>query len=371
MVINPIAQGIQEFNLELMNFLKSVDAQWYVLCELHLGQIYERHGATLLPNKFVESLIGEELYEKYDDEVSFCRGNDRCSAKKVIVLIPSLTIYENVFKEINLFNLTIHDKQEAIDFIEQFNAWVMGDIRNVDFFIEWYNAIEIAEHYLSIDSTPNDKCLIQLCHYYQGIDNYTYHQLKDIPICYLHTEVDEYGVGYSAKRVLFADKTLKNYVVPDGIEQIDDDAFHGCEDLEHIALPVTLRRIGMNGFCHCDSLQELILPDNVNYIGECLCEHCNSLKRAVLSDKIEHIQIASFYRCDSLEEMKLPAQLRTLSDNVFACTPLLKHLELPDSLFWIGGECFWNVAIEELKIPKHAKIAEDAFLDSKVKIEYI
>ena len=127
----------------------------------------------------------------------------------------------------------------------------------------------------------------------------------------------------------------------------------------------------MNGFCHCDSLQELILPDNVNYIGDCLCEHRKSLKRVVLSNRIEHIQIASFYCCDSLEEVKLPAQLRTLSDNVFACTPLLKHLELPDTLFWIGGECFWNVAIEELKIPKHAKIAEDAFLDSKVKIEYV
>jgi len=67
----------------------------------------------------------------------------------------------------------------------------------------------------------------------------------------------------------------------------------------------------------------------------------------------------------------LPIHLRTLSDNVFAFTPMLKQLDLPKTIFWIGGECFWNVAIKELRIPKHAKIAEDAFLDSHVKIEYV
>ena len=374
MVINPIAEEMQEVNIDLMDFLKSVDAQWYVLCELKLGQIYAKHGATLIPNELVKSVFNDEISTVYDDGVSFCRDDDRYLSKKVVVLIPTLRIYEEVFHEVNCFDLNIKNKQDAVNFIHKFNSWVMADSENQDIFIQWYEAIELAEHYLSIDPTLNDKCLIQLCHHYQRIDNYTYHQLKDIPIEYLSTEVDEHGVCYSNKRVLSINKNLfqtKDYVVRDGIEQIDGDVFAFSKKLEHIALPISLRRIGMNGFCHCDNLKDLLLPENVNYIGECLCEHCKSMKRVVLSDKIEHIKIASFYCCDALEEVKLPIHLRTLSDNVFAFTPMLKQLDLPKTIFWIGGECFWNVAIDELKIPKYAKIAEDAFLESNVKIEYI
>ena len=50
---------------------------------------------------------------------------------------------------------------------------------------------------------------------------------------------------------------------------------------------------------------------------------------------------------------------------------MLKQLDLPKTIFWIGGECFWNVAIEKLKISKYAEIADDAFLESKTEIEYI
>jgi len=374
MVINPIAEEMQEFNIELMEFLKSVDAQWYVLCELKLGQIYAKHGATLIPNELVKSVFKDEISTVYDDGVSFCRDDDRYLSKIVIVLIPTLRIYEEVFKEVNCFDLNLKNKQDAINFIQEFNSWVMAAPENQDFFSEWYDAIELAEHYLSIDSTLSDKCLIQLCHHYQRTGNYTHHRVKDIPIEYLSTEVDEHGVCYSSRRVLSVDREMfvtNNYIVRDGIEQIDDDVFAFCKNLEHITLPISLRRIGMNGFCHCDNLEELLLPENVNYVGECLCEHCKSLKRVVLSDKIEHIKIASFYCCDALEEVKLPIHLRTLSDNVFAFTPMLKHLDLPKTIFWVGGECFWNVAIKELRIPKHAKIAEDAFLDSHVKIEYV
>jgi hypothetical protein len=374
MVINPTAEEKQEFNIELMEFLKSVDAQWYVLCELKLGKIYEKHGATLMPNELVKSVFNDEISTVYDDGVSFCRDDDRYLSKKVVVLIPTLTIYEEVFNEVNSFDLNIKSKQDAIHFIHEFNGWIMDDSENQDIFKEWYDAIKLAKHYLSIDSTANDKCLVKLCHHYLRIDNYTYHQLKDIPIEYLRTEVDENGVCYSSRRVLSVDRKMfvtNNYIVRDGIEQIDDDVFAFCKNLEHVTLPISLRRIGMNGFCHCYNLEELLLPENVNYVGECLCEHCKSLRRVVLSDKIKHIKIASFYCCDALEEVKLPIHLRTLSDNVFAFTPMLKQLDLPKTIYWIGGECFWNVTIEKLKISKYAEIADDAFLESKTEIEYI
>jgi len=374
MILNPYMKEEYEISMELMDFLTEVDAQWYVICEQKLGNIYVKHGASLLPGNLVESFINERVYVVYDDGISFCRGDDKCNCRKVVVLLPSLTIYEKVLAEVNSFNLDIRNKQDAIDFIREFNCWVMEDKLNMDLFKEWYEAIEVAEHYLSIDPTPDDKCLIQLCHYYQQVDYYVYHHLKDIPSECLCTEIDEYGVCYTSKRVISVDKELfkaKEYIVKDGIEQIDDDVFESCMNIEHITLPTTLRKIGANVFHRCDSLQELSLPENVNEIGECLCEHSKNLKRVVLPDKIKHIKIASFYCCDSLEEVKLPANLRTLSDNVFAYTPALKHLELPDTLFWIGGECFWKVVIKELKIPKHTRIADDAFLESNVKIEYV
>ena len=61
--------------------------------------------------------------------------------------------------------------------------------------------------------------------------------------------------------------TAAEYAVPEGIAQIGEWAFSGCENLCNIVLPDSLTSIGGNAFYNCTSLQSITLPDSVERIG--------------------------------------------------------------------------------------------------------
>ena len=61
--------------------------------------------------------------------------------------------------------------------------------------------------------------------------------------------------------------TASEYAVPEGIVQIGEWAFSGCENLCNIVLPDSLTSIGGNAFYNCTSLQSITLPDSVERIG--------------------------------------------------------------------------------------------------------
>ncbi len=55
----------------------------------------------------------------------------------------------------------------------------------------------------------------------------------------------------------FAGETLLKLVVPEGIEEIGEHAFIGCENLLEVELPAGLRRIGESAFGFCTSLESV------------------------------------------------------------------------------------------------------------------
>ncbi len=108
------------------------------------------------------------------------------------------------------------------------------------------------------------------------------------------------------------------YVVPDGVETIGDEAFYRCASLTSVALPNGLQTIGDWAFYNCGSLTSVALPDGLETIGDYAFSECESLSSVVFPDGLQTIGDEAFYRCGSLTSVALPNGLETIGDSAFS-----------------------------------------------------
>ena len=79
------------------------------------------------------------------------------------------------------------------------------------------------------------------------------------------------GVLYTKdhkKLIAYPNAHGKEYIVPDGVEEIGHFTFKSCCDLEVIKLPKTVKKIGTNAFYRCDKLKYVYIPDGIRKIGD-------------------------------------------------------------------------------------------------------
>ena len=65
----------------------------------------------------------------------------------------------------------------------------------------------------------------------------------------------------------FAGTQVERVVIPEGVREIGEGAFEGCERLESVALPRSLRRIEAGAFAKCPSLRAVALPPGIEFIA--------------------------------------------------------------------------------------------------------
>lgn len=79
----------------------------------------------------------------------------------------------------------------------------------------------------------------------------------------------KYILPSTIKQICFAGYThLAEVILNEGIEEISNDAFFKCFDLEKIIIPSTMKKIGAIAFYGCVKLKELYIPSSVTDICE-------------------------------------------------------------------------------------------------------
>ena len=68
-----------------------------------------------------------------------------------------------------------------------------------------------------------------------------------------------------------------NYIIPNGVTHIGDEAFSGCESLTSINIPNSVTNIGNCAFYGCGFLKSINIPDRVTNIGDRAFSFCRSL----------------------------------------------------------------------------------------------
>ena len=81
----------------------------------------------------------------------------------------------------------------------------------------------------------------------------------------------------------WANSSLTNYDIPEGVDIIYEGAFGYCENLESINLPNSITNIHDNAFVNCNKLKNVNLPDSLTLLGE----------RAFFGSGLESIEISS------------------------------------------------------------------------------
>ena len=104
------------------------------------------------------------------------------------------------------------------------------------------------------------------------------------------------------------------------------NAFEGCTNLSKINMPDSIKKIGYYAFRYT-SLKEFIAPKNLKEIDTEAFDGCTKLKKIVLNDKLEKIGVSAFYNT-AIETINIPASVKEIGYRAFASCQNLKTVIL-------------------------------------------
>ncbi len=131
-----------------------------------------------------------------------------------------------------------------------------------------------------------------------------------------------------------------NYVIPDGVTSIKEDAFSGRTILTSITFPGSMKIVG------CDVFYK-----------------CTFLKSVTIENGVERIDKDAFYRCTNLTSINIPSSVTSIGWFAFAGTGLTS-VTIPGSVESIGQYAFYECdALESISILGNPKICKDAIPD--------
>lgn len=138
----------------------------------------------------------------------------------------------------------------------------------------------------------------------------------------------ENGIIYTKnkKKVLVANTTFGKIVLPEGVEEITDNAFLRA-DITSIELPKSLKKIGERSFFRCSKLTSVKMKDNVSVIGAEAFKDCECLKKVTFSRKIKQFGSFAFANTD-VEKVTLGKYIKGISNNVFRGSTHIKKLTI-------------------------------------------
>lgn len=90
--------------------------------------------------------------------------------------------------------------------------------------------------------------------------------------------------------------------IPNGIEEIGDEAFADCTDLKSITIPNTVKNIGESAFA-ATGIASIIIPVGVKEIEDKAFLDCVDLKSIAIPDTVKHLGDDLFFGCDSLKTL--------------------------------------------------------------------
>ena len=121
-------------------------------------------------------------------------------------------------------------------------------------------------------------------------------------------EYDDEAVYTADKRCLvYCLSQKESFTVPEGVEVIGEMAFRRKKSLRNIILPTGLQKISRDAFFDCDQLDNVYVPATVSEVGGYAFAECESLKVVTFAGKPKHLSRHAFEDSDSLSRVIVPA----------------------------------------------------------------
>jgi len=156
---------------------------------------------------------------------------------------------------------------------------------------------------------------------------------------------------------------LEMVILNEGLRNIGDGMFEGCESLQKIKFPSTLVEVCEDAFRDC-GLKKVELNDGLEVIGSDAFVNCKSLKSIEFPSTVRRIGESAFYDCSSLKKIVLNEGLRKVEDGVFRGCISLESIKFPSTIRYIGAHAF-----DHLSPVRRSDLKEVVFNDGLLRIE--
>jgi type II secretory pathway pseudopilin PulG len=84
-------------------------------------------------------------------------------------------------------------------------------------------------------------------------------------------------------------KNIKNIIISEGLTEIGNYSFSGCDAITSITIPSSVTRIGNYAFHQCTSITSITIPNSVTTMGSDVFSYCSGLKNVTLSNGLTTI----------------------------------------------------------------------------------
>lgn len=161
-------------------------------------------------------------------------------------------------------------------------------------------------------------------------------EAEDIRNCY----EDNDGCIYSQSGkylIKCKNRDIQEKIIPEGVRQIMQNAFDGCEKLSKVMLSQSLEVIGGCAFAKCCNLKTIIIPQKVESIQQGVFAMSGVKNVVSESEKIKVIN-------DCLIDTKTQTLLHFLSDE--------DSVQIPNGIRIIGAYAFYTSNVKSVVFPE-------------------
>ena len=148
-------------------------------------------------------------------------------------------------------------------------------------------------------------------------------------------------------------------VIPEGITDIEPNAFWGCKDVENIEIPNSVRTIRDHTFEYCGTIKRIKLPNKNTTIGEKAFYHCTGLTDIAIPVDERLIGRQTFAYCESLASLVIPDSVTQICTGAFSNCTSLTSVIIPSRVTRVDGRAFANcTSLTSITIPSSVQVID-------------
>ena len=118
---------------------------------------------------------------------------------------------------------------------------------------------------------------------------------------------DEYGVLFDKNKTSLlqypAGSKNEQYIIPNSVTIVGEDAFSACEKLKKVTIPNSLKYLSEYMFSRCTDLKIIEISNSIIEIGGSAFGLCENLTNVIMPSNVSNLACDAFYGCSNLKKI--------------------------------------------------------------------